>query len=122
MIDTDRTPVTLGLPRDATPEQVEHAIEARFAGKGSSVPIVCPIVRNMETVVDAAAEVLGEPPPVRKKPLDRDRRLLRLANREDPAARERLLELVPSFAGLVARLDEALKGAAIEWGLTTTRA
>lgn len=109
VIDTDRTPVALGLPRNATPDQIKDAIEARFAGKGSSVPIVCPLVRNMETVLEAAAEVLGEPPPVRKKPLDRDRRLLRLASREDPAARERLLELVPSFARLVEELDEVLK-------------
>jgi hypothetical protein len=120
VIDTDRTPVALGLPRNAPPDQVKHAIEARFAGKSSSMPIVCPLVRNMETVVEAAAEVLGESPPVRKKPLDRDRRLLRLASKEDPAARERLLELVPSFGRLVAQLDEVLKAAAVEWGLLTS--
>lgn len=118
VIDTDRTPASLGLPRNAEPERVRAAIEARFEARGSRMPIICPLDRNTETVIDAAAEVLGEPPPLRKeKPLDRDRRLIRLACREDPSPRARLLDLVPSFAALVQELDEVLKSLEMERAL-----
>lgn len=108
--DSDRLHEHLGLGSGACKDAIRQALRSGCPFRERLVPVL--LERNIETVVDAALTVLGEPPRDLKKkptPLQRDLILNRMAFGAEPARRRELLVAVPSLAYLVRRLESYVR-------------
>lgn len=102
LCDDDEVRPHLRLPASACKTQVTAALRSRA---GSS-PLLHPVLLapNLEGITDVVAELLGQPPPGKPTPLERDRLLEHFVHRSQREQRRELLRRVPSFGYLVERL------------------
>jgi len=107
LCDDDEIRRHLKLPSTACRVQVAAAVRRDRRDAQRLLPVL--LVENLETVLDAIAEIQGEAPsPGKARPPERERILLRFVHRAAPEQLRELMQRVASFGYLIDRLERAL--------------